>query len=433
MANCPQCGSEKLFKSGLRHLPSGETIQRLLCRTCGYRFSDLNVKVDVPGQFFKGSNSTKNHANRGITDLDSLSKKVLDGLSFGRCEDVGAHDVSVTGKGLNALRIYSSEHRVGVAPRSAKNLDTAMETKSIAGDRKLDSASAKGILLQFELWLQKEGYGEDSRYKSCIRMLINSGADLFNPEHVKEVIAKKSWKDGTKMQTAYAYDALTKMLKLSWTMPKYRQEEAFPFIPEEKELDALIAGAGSPRMSAYLQTLKETMTDPSEALRIKWIDIKGNVITINGPVKGHYARPIEVSNTLILTLNNLPKTSEYVFPTTYRNVAKCYWLMRRKISKRLCNPRVLSISMVTFRHWGATMLYHHTRDILLVKKLLGHKRIDNTMKYTQLVNFKDDDYEVTTASTEEEIKALGKAGFVKYDEHNGIHFYRKPKRFVSLA
>jgi len=58
---------------------------------------------------------------------------------------------------------------------------------------------------------------------------------------------------------------------------------------------------------------------------------------------------------------------------------------------------------------------------------------ERTPKYTQFVNFKDDDYEVTMATTEDEIKALGKAGFMKYDEHNGIHFYRKPKRFVSLA
>jgi hypothetical protein len=32
------------------------------------------------------------------------------------------------------------------------------------------------------------------------------------------------------------------------------------------------------------------------------------------------------------------------------------------------------------------------------------------------------------ATTEEEIKQLGQAGFVKYDEMKGIHFYRKPKR-----
>lgn len=113
--------------------------------------------------------------------------------------------------------------------------------------------------------------------------------------------------------------------------------------------------------------------------------------------------------------------------------ALCYYLVGQKLAKKLNNPGLLAISPVSFRHWGATMLYHHTRDVLLVKKLLGHKNINSTMKYTQLVNFKDDDYEVTSATTTEEIKALGKAGFIKYDEQNGIHFYRKPKRFVSLA
>jgi len=49
------------------------------------------------------------------------------------------------------------------------------------------------------------------------------------------------------------------------------------------------------------------------------------------------------------------------------------------------------------------------------------------MKYTQLVNFRDDHYEVTTATTEDEIKALGKAGFVKYDEHNGITLLQEAK------
>ena len=127
-------------------------------------------------------------------------------------------------------------------------------------------------------------------------MLINSGVDLYNPEDVKLAIAQKRWRDGTKMQVAYAYDALTKLMKIEWDMPKYRQEEAFPFIPEEKEIDALILGARSKRMAAYLQTLKETMADPSEALRLRWIDISDNVITINNPVKGHYPRTIQISN-----------------------------------------------------------------------------------------------------------------------------------------
>ena len=48
----------------------------------------------------------------------------------------------------------------------------------------------------------------------------------------------------------------------------------------------------------------------------------------------------------------------------------------------------------------------------------------------------EEDFEETTATTLDEIRSLGKAGWTKYDEaiFNGVvyHFYRKPKRFGSL-
>jgi integrase len=236
------------------------------------------------------------------------------------------------------------------------------------------------------------------------------------------------------MQIAYAYQGLTKMLTITWTMPRYRQNEAFPFIPDEKEVDALILGSGSKKIAAFLQTLKETMTDPSEALRLRWVDINRNVITINQPVKGHYPRQIQVSNNLISMLNALPKTSENVFPTSYRVIARCFYTMRKRVATRLNNPRIPKISFVTFRHWAATMLHHQRRNILLVKKLLGHKKIENTMKYTQLIEFKDDDYDVATATTVEEAKTLLAAGFEQQTVPiNGAVLFRKPKRFVSLG
>jgi integrase len=132
-------------------------------------------------------------------------------------------------------------------------------------------------------------------------------------------------------------------------------------------------------------------------------------------------------------LNALPKTSELVFPVSYRNIAQCYKMLRRKVSQAKNNQRILKITLTTFRHWGATMLYYQSRNILLVKKTLGHKKIENTMKYTQLIQFKDDDFEVASASTVEEAKELGKAGWEKYDEMGGFHLYRKPKRFVNGA
>jgi hypothetical protein len=47
-----------------------------------------------------------------------------------------------------------------------------------------------------------------------------------------------------------------------------------------------------------------------------------------------------------------------------------------------------------------------------------------------------EDFDTTCATTSEDILALGKAGWQKYDEavFNGVtyHYYRKPKRFGLL-
>ena len=36
---CPQCSSKRLYKDGLRYLKNGLSVQRWLCRKCGYRFT----------------------------------------------------------------------------------------------------------------------------------------------------------------------------------------------------------------------------------------------------------------------------------------------------------------------------------------------------------------------------------------------------------
>ena len=74
------------------------------------------------------------------------------------------------------------------------------------------------------------------------------------------------------------------------------------------------------------------------------------------------------------------------------------------------------------------MLVHYTNgNVLTIKKMLRHKKVENTMKYIHTIQFKDEDFEIATAITTEEIKQLEQVGFVKYNEMNGIHFYRKPK------
>ncbi|UCF45378.1 MAG: hypothetical protein JSW44_01730 [Candidatus Bathyarchaeota archaeon] len=54
------------------------------------------------------------------------------------------------------------------------------------------------------------------------------------------------------------------------------------------------------------------------------------------------------------------------------------------------------------------------------------------MKYIHRLEFQDPEtYDVATATTIEEIKHLAQAGFKKFDEANGIHVYRRPKKYNS--
>lgn len=133
-------------------------------------------------------------------------------------------------------------------------------------------------------------------------------------------------------------------------------------------------------------------------------------------------------------LNSLPRTSERIFPTTYNVLFACYSKVRKRAANLRKNPRLLSIELRTFRHWGGTMLAHYTNgNILTVKKLLGHKRIENTMKYISMVHLKDDEFEVATATTVEEAKQIISADFDYVTEKTGIMLFRRPKRFSKYA
>ena len=80
------------------------------------------------------------------------------------------------------------------------------------------------------------------------------------------------------------------------------------------------------------------------------------------------------------------------------------------------------------------MIAHYTNgNVLTVKKLLGHKRIENTMKYIGMIDFKDDKFEVTTATTIEEAKKALCNGFEYVTEKKGIMLFRRPKRFSQYV
>ena len=81
--------------------------------------------------------------------------------------------------------------------------------------------------------------------------------------------------------------------------------------------------------------------------------------------------------------------------------------------------------------------YHTNGNVLTVQKLLGHRQIKNTMKYIGRIEFKNDDFETTSASTVEDILRLGKEGWIEYSviktSNEEYHCFKKPKRFSSYV
>ena len=77
------------------------------------------------------------------------------------------------------------------------------------------------------------------------------------------------------------------------------------------------------------------------------------------------------------------------------------------------------------------MLAHYSNgNVLTVKKALRHRAVQSTMRYIGLLQFKDDDWDVATATSVEEIKQLASLGYQKFDEFQSVHVFRKPKKFI---
>jgi integrase len=355
-ATCPNCLSEQTWKSGFRK-NKNRSIQRHLCRRCGYRFSDPS-------------------------DLKAVS---------------------------------SNKDNRQVCAMEAKNL-TAEQPRKVgsAGATEQAKANIKETIFQYKWWLKKQGYAETTitTRAKLLKTLLKRGANLANPESVKEVIANQTWSPGRKQNAVHAYSSFLKMKNQEWTPPKYRSVRKLPWIPTESEVDQLIAGCSN-RIATFLQLLKETGMRPGEAWSLQWIDIDFRNPNVRvTPEKGSNPRIIKLSNKLIVMINALLRKSKYVFKNgLLKSFASNYRQQRRRVAIKLGNSRINQITFRTLRHYKATMEYHKTKDILHVMQLLGHKNIKNTLVYTQLIDVQDDEYISKIAKTAHGASQLIETGF----------------------
>ena len=161
---------------------------------------------------------------------------------------------------------------------------------------------------------------------------------------------------------------------------------------------------------------------------LKWTDFDFENRTVNiTPEKGSEPRQLKITPQLIAMLKSLNTEKEQPFPNSHRHFARAFRLQRNKLAVKLKNDRIRKIHFHTFRHWKATTEYAKTKDILHVMKLLGHKNIQNTLIYTQLITFKNDEYHSAIAKTVEDAQKLVEAGFEYVCDFGETKLFRKRK------
>jgi integrase len=442
---CPQCGSGRTWRDGLRYLFDGTSIQRWLCRSCGYRFSEPKVKLNIPSQICEALKPRDNHHEAGVSALDFAAQKALDDPSFPLRENVtshGAPQLSTAEKDLNNLPFYNRKRRVRVSEGEAKNSvskaialteEKSLSEKRAAGATE-QTSNMKGKVIEYLWYLRRKGLADVTvkGYGYKLSKLLEAGENLQDPESVKEYLAKRvDWSQRTKLLTTIVYDGFAKWLGLTWEPPCYKPVQTYPYIPTEEEINQLIAACGR-KLGTFLQLLKETGMRCGEAIRLKWTDVDfGRQLVKITPEKGSNPRILPISEKLLGMLNNLPRKNARIFPVTLTSLKTNFFITRKHIVSKLNNPRLMKISFHTLRHWKATMEYHKTKDIIHVQQLLGHRDIKSTMLYIymekQLFQTRNDDFHVKVAKTPEEIKALLEVGFEYVVEKDGLLFFRKRK------
>jgi len=258
---------------------------------------------------------------------------------------------------------------------------------------------------------------------------VKRGANLYDPESVKDVIAGQKWSQGRKSNAVDAYTSFLQMHRMKWNPPRYQRVRKLPFIPTETEIDQLVAGCGR-KTATLLQLLKETGMRIGEAWKLEWTDIDtvSNSIRVT-PEKGSNPRIFKISTKLLNMLHSIqnPKSLKVFGCRWLKSQERLFIKERKKTAEKLQNPRILRITFHTFRHWKATMEYAKTKDILHVMQMLGHKNINNTLVYTQLIDFKNDEYTSKVAKTVEETCQLIEAGFEYVCDLDGSKIFRKRK------
>lgn len=289
-------------------------------------------------------------------------------------------------------------------------------------------------ILPVLLELRKKGY-EETTLKGISANLghLNRNTDLHNPTTTLEYIINKKCRNAYKNKLLTSYGHFLEHYKIEYHIPRLKSQSKSIKTPLTKQIDTLIASARYP-LNIKLMLLKET------GLRLKeFQDLKTNDFDTTQSLiypttaKGGNPRKLKITNELTALLKryiqeNNREPNQSLFNTTTKSLRNAYIHLRRRTAKKLSQPELDTIRLYDFRHYFATMLYNNTKDILYVKQQMGHKSINSTLVYTQLIAFDEqENFTVRVAKTIEEDTELLEKGFTFITSRDNMNIYKKRK------
>jgi site-specific recombinase XerD len=169
-------------------------------------------------------------------------------------------------------------------------------------------------------------------------------------------------------------------------LPKFHKEKKLPVVLNPHECKILFSAPGVLKHRVMLSLIYSAGLRVGELCRLKIADIDSGRMMIHiRQSKYNKDRYLPLSPLILQGLRKyfkMYKPVEWLFngkdatvPITPRGVQ---WLVRETIKKtKICKD----VTVHTLRHSYATHLLENGMDIVSIKELLGHERIETTMVY----------------------------------------------------
>jgi integrase len=284
-----------------------------------------------------------------------------------------------------------------------------------------------------EEWMKSNAYEPTTikQTKKRLRFLM-SNCDTNNPEEVKKFVSNKNCSNAYKECLIETYDINMKSKKKQWNKPFYSRYDKKRKAPKEQLIDFIILHA-RPVTRLKLMVEKDLGTRPIELfwLKVGDVDLTNGNVSITG-AKHTVGREGKLkANTLavlkvFIEQRNLRMNDQIFKGRNADNFAENFRHLRNSLAKKYSMPELKQVQLYDFRRFKASKEYHLSRNILLVKQLLGHKHIDQTEKYISLFDEANITWIPVVAETDEEIKQAIQDDCIFVCQTNGKTYFKKP-------